>query len=435
MKNSREIIVDILLKVEKEGTYLQLLLKKELDGFESLDKSFITEVATGAMKRQITIDYIINEVSTIKINKMKPFIRNLLRMSVYQLKYLDKIPAHAVIDEAVKLTKKKGYATLTKFVNAVLRNVDRQDIILPDDDLSVKYSIAPWIIDSWSVTYGPVIAEKIANELSANRAKVSARINTLKTTKTDLINFLVNESVIPLPGNIYPDEYLYLNGVNDIASMKSFAEGLFTIQDESAGIVSHVVNPLAGEYILDLCSAPGGKSTHLAQLSQNQANIISTDIFEHKIDLVKKNASRLGAGSICAELYDEKDIDKFVGRFDKVLIDVPCSGLGLLKRKPDINFNRNEYHIAQINATQKSIAKTAASFLKPGGSLVYSTCTLNKTENELMVDYISALGLVPDCTLIDYVPDMFKEFVSGGHVTIFPFVANTDGFFIAKFKK
>ncbi|ONI45040.1 16S rRNA (cytosine(967)-C(5))-methyltransferase [Candidatus Epulonipiscioides gigas] len=435
IKNPREIIVNSLIKVEKDAAYLQLLLKKELEGFESRDKNFITEISTGTIKYKITIDYIINQVSNIKVSKMKPFIRNLIRMSVYQLKYLDKIPSHAIINEAVKLSKKRGFTKLSKFINAILRNIERINIELPKNNLSIHYSMPEWIIELWKKNYGDELTKQICQSF-AQRANVCARINTLKISKDELIKQLELEKVITSNTNIFKNEYIYLSGLNSISNMISFNKGLFTIQDESAGIVAKVVNPMKGENILDLCSAPGGKATHIAQISENEIHIVSTDIYEHKIELINKNASRLGIDCIKTFCLDGTIFHtEFCNKFDKVLIDVPCSGLGLLKRKPDIKYTKTMQDIIEINKIQKQIAKNAVKYLKPGGFLIYSTCTLNAIENIDMVDYISnELAMIKD-EILPFVPEGFKPYTTGCYVNIFPHVANTDGFFIARFKK
>ncbi|WP_305767701.1 16S rRNA (cytosine(967)-C(5))-methyltransferase RsmB [Candidatus Epulonipiscium viviparus] len=433
MKHLREIVVDALVKVEKEGAYLQLVLKKDLEILESRDRGLATEIATGTLKYQIAIDYIINQVSSIKVSKMKPFIRNLMRISVYQLRYLDKVPAHAAINEAVKLAKSRGFAGLSKFVNGVLRSIERSNIALPAKNWSVYYSIPEWIIELWVSSYGSDIAKQICESTTA-RAEVVARVNTLKVSRDELVECLKLDGLATKPAAIFEDEYLYLEGAQSIADMPSFVSGFFTIQDESAGIVAHVVAPQDGELILDMCSAPGGKATHIAQIAD--VNIVSADIYEHKVELIKKNSARLGIGCIDAVCLDATVfVDEFCEKFDKVLIDVPCSGLGLLKRKPDIKYTRAATDVSAINQLQRTIAATAVRYLKPGGILIYSTCTLVDIENTDMVDYIAdELGMVRD-DIAPFVPSAFQNYVDGCYANIFPFVANTDGFFVARFIK
>ncbi|OOB76913.1 MAG: 16S rRNA (cytosine(967)-C(5))-methyltransferase [Epulopiscium sp. Nuni2H_MBin003] len=426
MKTARETIIDILTKVETEQAYLQLVLKNEIDHLSNIDKNFVTEVASGTIKYKITIDYLINSVS--KTSKLKPFIRNVLRMSVYQMVFLDKIPARAVINEAVNIVKKRGFTNLSGFVNAVLRNIDRMEIILPNDNLSIKYSMPNWIIDLWKDLYGEEETIKICTALN-KRARVCVRINTLKTTKEKLIKELTGINCID--ANIY-QEYMYLENTNSISKLDAFKNGLFTVQDESAGIVSRVVSPMKNERILDMCSAPGGKATHMAQI--NESDIVSIDIYEHKIKLIKNNADRLGITCITPICMDAT-IASFEQKFDKILLDVPCSGLGLLKRKPDIRYTKSIEDIENINLLQKQIARNAIRYLKNSGTLVYSTCTLTKLENYDMVEFFTnELGLVED-DIEPYIPQIFKKYVKGCYVTILPYVADTDGFFIARFRK
>ncbi len=424
MKCAREITADLLTQIEKDGSYVQLVLKEELEGRQ--DKSFITELVYGTIKHRLTLDYILS--SNTKTNKIKPFVRNLLRVSIYQLIYLDRVPPSAVINEAVKIIKRRKMTSLSGFVNGVLRQIERtkHEIVYPS--ISVKYSMPEWIVDLWIKSYGEEKTIRICDSLN-KRGRVCARLNSL-----DVIEVLKKENINCTSGNIFPNDCVYIEGVNSIATLTSFVDGHWTVQDESAMLVSYILGPQQGDDILDICSAPGGKATHIAHLANNNVNIIATDIHEHKIKLITNNATRLNARCITAKCLDATVFEpSFSEKFDKVLADVPCSGLGILKSKPDIRYSKSLEDIAQINLVQREIVANAVRYIKPDGIFVYSTCTLTEVENQDMVRWIiEELGLKPEPITV---PDLLTPYVNGCYVEVLPYVADTDGFFIAKFRK
>ncbi|ONI37797.1 16S rRNA (cytosine(967)-C(5))-methyltransferase [Candidatus Epulonipiscium fishelsonii] len=436
MKTIRENIVDILVEVEKSQSYVQLVLKEYLEQFAIIDRKFITEIVNGTIKHQITLDYYINTLSKTPVNKMKPFIRQLIRMSAYQILYLDKIPSSATINEAVNIVKRRKMTNLSGFVNGILRNLDRQKdtIALPTEPieyLSVKNSIPEWIIEMWRETYSNVEIDKICTSLNA-RGQVCGRINTLKSSK-EQVKALLSKEDIDITDGKFGEESFYLSNATSIGNNASFKKGLWTVQDESAMLVSKVLNPQKGDIILDVCAAPGGKSTHIAQLIQNEGQIISTDIYEHKLELIQKNADRLGATCITLVLHDGTIFKKeWEGKFDKILLDVPCSGLGILKKKSDIKYKRTLSDIEELVKIQKKLIDNNIKYLKQDGILVYSTCTISKLENEDMVEYILKDKNMIGENLTD-LPEILEP--TQNHIQILPYMADTDGFFIAKFKK
>ncbi len=442
-KNAREHILDLLVEIEKEGSYAQLLLKQALKDQESKDKVFITEIVYGTLKHRLKIDYIINFFSKTPVNKMKPVIKNLLRMSVYQMFYLDKVPVSAVINEAVKIAKKRKFMNLAGFVNGVLRQIERNKdaVVYPDKDedltayLSISYSMPEWIIKNWLLSYDIETTERICAALN-KRARVCIRINTLKADKNQVQEALKKEKISYEEGALL-DEAMYIDHPGSLAQLQSFQEGLWTVQDESAMLTAHVVDPKPGEKILDMCSAPGGKSIHMAALMQNKGEIISTDVHDHKIELIEKNADRMGAHIIHAALQDGTESNPdFIEAFDRVLLDAPCSGLGILKRKPDIRYSKTPEDISEIAQLQKRLAAQAVRYIKEGGTLVYSTCTLSREENEEVARYIQEdLGLELS-DIADTIPIKLRPFMKNkGSIHILPYAADTDGFFIACFKK
>lgn len=442
-KNAREQIVDLLRQIETEETFAQLALKEQLQSCDPIDKAFVTEVVYGTLKYKIKLDYIIDQFSKTPVRKMKPLIRNVMRISVYQMLYLDKVPTSAIINEAVKIVKKRKFVNLSGFVNGVLREIDRQreDIKYPSSGkapvayLSIKYALPEWMIREWLKTYDFAKVEAICEALN-ERAQVCIRVNSLNATIEEVKMLLELEGVSVEAGRLL-EEAFYLKHVGDLQKLPSFKMGKWTVQDESAMLVAKVVNPQKGERILDMCSAPGGKSIHMAELMDNEGEIISCDIHPHKLELITRNAERMGVTIMKPTLQDgTKHREEWENNFDKVLLDAPCSGLGIMKRKPDIRANKILEDLQDIAAIQKALVKEAVTYLKPGGDLIYSTCTISKVENEDMVNYmIKELGLELN-NIVDNIPNLLKEEVEkGGMIQILPQMANTDGFFIASLKK
>ncbi|MDU6854076.1 MAG: 16S rRNA (cytosine(967)-C(5))-methyltransferase RsmB [Zhenhengia sp.] len=433
-KTVREKVAQILTDIEKDDTYLQLALKKELDILEAKDKGFANELIYGTIKWRLRLDYVLDQFSKTPVKKMKPFVRQLMRMSVYQILFLDKVPASAAINEAVKIMHKRKMSNLSGFVNGVLRNIDRNKSEITYPNLSVYYSIPEWIITRWMKYYGEMETKAICESLS-QRARVCIRINTLKTTKDKVKALLSEEGITVLEEGFLP-ESLYIHAPSGIHHSPSFKAGLWTVQDESAMLVGHVLGPEKGDEILDVCSAPGGKTVHLAELMQNEGHIIGADIHEHKIELIEKNAKRLGASIVEGRLQDGMLINEdWKEKFDKILLDAPCSGLGIIKRKPDIRYAKDETAIRDINNIQRKLLKNAINYLKKDGILVYSTCTLTQEENQNMVEYALSLGLQLDAIPYD-MPACLKPYIKdNAYIEILPHVTDTDGFFMARFRK
>lgn len=433
-KTVREKVAQILTDIEKDDTYLQLALKKELDTLEAKDKGFANELIYGTIKWRLRLDYVLDQFSKTPVKKMKPFVRQLMRISVYQILFLDKVPASAAINEAVKIMHKRKMSNLSGFVNGVLRNIDRNKSEITYPNLSVYYSIPEWIITRWMKYYGEMETKAICESLS-QRARVCIRINTLKTTKDKVKALLSEEGITVLEEGFLP-ESLYIHAPSGIHHSPSFKAGLWTVQDESAMLVGHVLGPEKGDEILDVCSAPGGKTVHLAELMQNEGHIIGADIHEHKIELIEKNAKRLGASIVEGKLQDGMLINEdWKEKFDKILLDAPCSGLGIIKRKPDIRYAKDETAIRDINNIQRKLLKNAINYLKKDGILVYSTCTLTQEENQNMVEYALSLGLQLDAIPYD-MPACLKPYIKdNAYIEILPHVTDTDGFFMARFRK
>ena len=443
MKTVREQVVDLLIEVEQEESYAQLSLKNALADLSHIDRALATEIFYGTLKYQIQLDYWINQFSKTPIRKMKPLIRQVLRISLYQMMYLDKIPTSAIINEAVKITKKRKFQGLSAFVNGILRNIDRSKdkLSYPDPkvnletSMSVQYALPEWMIHLWLEQYSKEEVACICEALN-QRAKVCGRWNFLKGEKIYLEAILEKEGAIIEPGHLL-EEAFYIKKMDKLQNLDSFKTGIWTVQDESAMLVAHVMAPKEGEQVLDMCSAPGGKSMHMAAMMHNKGRIVACDIHDHKLELIDKTAARLGISIIEPTLQDGTRFNiVFEEKFDKVLLDAPCSGLGIMKRKPDIRHNKTRDDIEDIVAIQRELIKQAVRYVKPGGRLVYSTCTINQMENEQMVhEIMSEYGLELE-NIVDTMPECLKSAVKEkGMIQILPQMADTDGFFIASFRK
>jgi len=442
----REIALKILYDINENLAYSNISINRHLQAFElnSLDKAFITDMVYGTIKWKMTIDWLISQYSSIKLKKISPWILNILRLGVYQLIYTDKIPQSAACNESVKLSKKYGHAASSGYVNAILRNISRNkgNINFPDPEinlvsyLSVKYSHPEWIVKMWVDRYGNEFTEELL-DCNNKIPYFSIRINVLKTSSSKLIDILKNEGITTLPGR-FVKEALIIENPATIFKSSAFKDGLFQVQDESSMLVSKILDPKPGELIIDVCSAPGGKATHIAELMHNKGTVIARDIHEHKISIINNAAKRLELGIIKAEKFDAAELDEnYIEKVDRVLVDAPCTGFGIIRRKPDIKWSRNVQNAKDIRAIQHKILDTASKYVKLGGILVYSTCTLEPEENGDLIN--SFLLENKDFSLTDFskcLPcGMIKQEAKNGFMQLFPNVDGIDGFFIAKMRK
>lgn len=434
MVNTRELILGILLEVMEEGNYSHLVIRGVLDKYQYLEKqerAFITRVAEGTIQTAIELDYVTNQYSKIKVNKMKPVIRNLLRMSVYQLKYMDAIPDSAVCNEAVKLAKKKGFSSLSGFVNGVLRNISRNpETILPDVRLnpteyySIRYSMPEWIVKQWTTDYGETVTAAMLEAFS-KEAPMTIRTNLDKITPEALEERLKREGVKTVRVHTAEcpklDYAFAISGFDYLNALPSFQEGLFYVQDISSMMVAEYAAPKCGAYIIDVCAAPGGKSMHLAEKLKGSGMVEARDLTEYKVGLIEENIARHGCKNMKAVLMDAAVFNEAsADKADIVIADLPCSGLGVMRKKTDIKYKMMPEKMKELAELQKKILNTVCRYVKAQGTLVYSTCTINRGENEENVEWF----------LKEH-----KEFTLKEMKQIFPKQNLGDGFFIAKFSK
>ena len=393
MDKVRELALKILYKIDNEKAYSNVILNEEINKnrkiIDERDIGFISEIVYGVTTWKLTIDEIIRKYSKIRLKKISPWIITILRMGVYQIVFLDKVPKSAAVNESVNLAKRYGHKSSSNFVNAILRKIskkDYEDFFDIDDNIeriSKTTSMPVWIIEK-------LLKEKDIDEVenicknSNIRPKITVRINKLKTNKEEIKKILAKEKIEFKECEL--DDFLILEKVKNIEKFDLIKNGYLTIQDKGAGLIALVLNPKENEHVLDACSSPGGKTTYMAEMMNNRGEIVAWDIHEHRVNLVEKNAKRLDINIINTECKDAtKYEEKYKEIFDKILLDVPCLGLGVLKRKPDIKWQRKEEDINEITKIQKEILNSCSKYLKENGELVYSTCSILKDENEEII--------------------------------------------------
>lgn len=431
MVNTREIVLDCLIEILEKKQYSHYVIKQVLDKYGYLDKqerSFVKRVTEGTIERCIELDYIVDAYSKLPIRKMKPFIRNLMRMSAYQLIYMDAIPDSAVCNEAVKLANKRGFSSLKGFVNGVLRNIARnkEKIVYPDAQkdlqgyLSVVYSMPLWIVDMWLSRFGREQTEQILKGLLEERP-VTVRLeeNMEEQETSRLLEEIAHAGIETEPVEGLPYAYR-LYHLDRVETIPGFAEGKIMVQDAGSMEIIEQADIKENQKILDVCGAPGGKALHAAGKLKQTGFVTVRDISERKVELMRENIARSGYTNIQAEVFDATvvDLDK-IEQADVVIADLPCSGLGVIGRKGDIKYRITREDIAEIAALQQKILSVVWQYVKPGGKLVYSTCTLTEEENEQNRTWF-----------LEQFPFQ-KEYEK----TLFPGIDKTDGFYMAVFRR
>ncbi len=419
MVNPRSLAVKILIKIEKDNAYSNLTLNAFFEETEisPLDKAFVTNLVYGVIERKITLDYVLKNFIKTSLKKVTPITLNTLRVALYQIMFMDKIPQSAAVNEAVKGIKKSKESRNSGFVNAVLRNILRAEYLLPQgesiDNLSVIYSCPSEIIESFINDYG-LQNTKFLLEESLKPAPLTVRVNTLKTDIENFVNNIgVETKLLDIDGAVE-----LKNGIS-IGNNSLYNDGLFFVQDTASQRVVTILNPKSGERMLDMCAAPGGKSFSSAILMENDGEIVSCDLYEHKSRLIEKSAKRLGLDIIKPTVCDATVFNQDLGYFDCVLCDVPCSGLGIIRRKPEIKY-KDFKEFDNLPEIGLKILNNAKNYLKPQGRILYSTCTLRKAENECVVELFLKEN-----------PEFSLEYSR----TFMPHTDNTDGFYCALLKK
>ncbi len=465
-ENSREIILDMLLSLERGESYSNKLIAAVLEKYNYLnrqEKAFIKRVTEGTLERKIELDYYLEQFSTVPVRKMKPLIRCLLRMSVYQLLFMDTIPDSAVCNEAVKLATKRKFAALKGFVNGLLRNIARNkdQLKLPDEKeqpllyLSVKYSMPEWIVQMWLDEYGPRITKTILEGLMEIRPVSVSFPYTVSPQEREQILAKMKESGAQCNAHEWLAHICLLEKVAGVSNLPGYEEGKFIVQDISSALAVEAAQVKDTDFVVDVCAAPGGKSLMAASKAKR---VLSRDLTDEKVSLIEENLQRMGFSNVETAVCDARVwTPELESRADVVLLDAPCSGLGIIGKKRDIKYHATPEGLKSLAELQKEIVKTVAAYVRPGGTLIYSTCTINTAENEEMVRFItentdleptSLEGVLPDAVLeaknvlnAQRQKDGKEGSVSlseaqrAACIQILPGFMKADGFFIARFKR
>lgn len=449
--NIRELVLNVLIEVLEKNQYSSQVIHNTLRTYQYLDKkdrSFFQRLSEGSIERMIELDYIINTYSKVKVNKMKPVIRNILRMAVYQIQYMEQVPESAACNEAVKLAVKKGFHSLKAFVNAVLRNIIRGKNTFvypsieenPNEYFSVRYSMPIWLVEKWRNEFSDLVIEKMLSSFY-REGNTTIRCNQNKISTKEMKQRLLEQNIVVKEGEYIPYA-LHIEQYNYLEKISGFLEGYFQVQDESSMLVAEVAGVKKNDYIIDVCSAPGGKSTHLAEKLEGTGIVIARDISEYKIHLIEENKKRLGIENLKVELQDALELVKEdIEKADLVIADLPCSGLGIIGKKTDIKYKITQESISNLIQLQREILSIIWQYVKSGGTLIYSTCTINPKENIENIKWFMEQFPFTLESLEPFLPEKVvdlvsqKHTISEGYLQILPGMDKMDGFFVARLRR
>ncbi len=437
--NVRDAALSILLAVDKNQAYSNLLLHQTIEKYkiDAKDRGLLTEMTYGTLQHKLTLDYYLEPFIRGKVDL---WVRWLLRLSLYQMEYLTRIPAHAAVNEAVEIAKRRGHKGIASMVNGILRSVLREGVPStaaiqnPVERLAVETSHPQWLVERWVESYG---FEETAAMLHENNIPPvqTVRVNITRATVAEVLASLEAEGVKAQQSDMMPECIHLTNGT--AARTMAFKEGLITIQDESSMLPANVLAPQPGMKVLDMCAAPGGKTTHIAEKMANEGSILALDLHPHKLDLIEENTARLGLDIVQTAPVDGRKAADLLAKesYDAVLVDAPCSGLGVMRRKPDIKYTKREEDLESLQTIQLAILDNAVQVLKSGGRLVYSTCTVDKRENEGTVEAFISAHPEMEREEITNLPEKLLAKQNNGMLQVFPHDFGSDGFFVASFRK
>lgn len=447
--NTREIVLDILLELEKTDGYVNVLMSAVLDKYDYLstqEKAFIKRLTQGTVERRIQLDYVIDQISKLPAAKMKPLIRNLLRMSAYQLIFMDSVPDSAVCNEAVKLAKKRKFVSLQGYVNGVLRNLaaalKNSSIAYPDAQtepvsyLSVMYSMPEALVEHFVKEYGRNDTEKILKAFLEQKS-VSLRLEeSLPKEEREKLIKSWEENGAAVKPHPYLSYAVNIEKIDGIKHLAGYEEGLFTVQDVSSMLVVEAAGIKKGQTIIDVCASPGGKSLHAASKLCGTGKVLSFDLTEAKVERLEDNRRRMKKENMITALKDAREADEELYQLgDVVFADVPCSGLGVIGKKQDIKYHVTPQSIEELTALQKDILQNVANYVKPDGVLMYSTCTMSPLENESIVKWFCDVFPYKLESVDEYMPEQLRGEGTNGMLQLLPGIHETDGFFFAKLRR
>ena len=431
MKSARQTAFEILNKIQRDNSYSNLALDHALDkaDTDNKDKKFVSALVYGVTERRITLDYNLSLYLSQPIKKLKPEVLTALRLGAYQILFMDKIPVSAAVNESVKLAKKNGAAFASGLVNAVLRKIISNGL-KTDGSMSVNYSAPEWLCDMWCRSYGRENAEKLL-KASFGAVDTVLRVNTEKIDAENLINLLAEEGFdCEIGGNVENSAVVKSGGA--VHKTEAYKNGLFHVQDAASQLCCKALGVQENETVIDICAAPGGKSFTLAENMNNTGRIISCDIYEHRLKLISDGAERLGLTNIETVRNDGNVFNPDFPLADKILCDVPCSGLGVIRKKPEIRFKKSE-EVDKLQDLQYSIMCISSRYLKIGGVMVYSTCSLNPNENEKIVEKF--LTEHDNFEGVRVLSDISRYGVDTDYLTLMPHIHGCDGFFISAVRR
>jgi len=446
MTNIRDIILDVLLEITRDGAMSHKALNSALEKNQYLsrrDRAFITRVCEGVIERMIEIDYIIDKFAQVPVARMKSVIQDILRSAVYQICFMGGVPNSAAVNEAVKLTQNRGFYNLKGFVNGVLRSVadGYEDIDYPDREedpvkyMSVTYSTPTWLIEEWIGDYGEYATERMLKSFLTERP-TTVRFKTHLTDKAAILESLREQGVTVRQASYLPYAY-NISNYNFIKALKAFQKGWIYPQDVSSMLVAEVADPPKDGFVVDVCASPGGKTLHIADKMQGQGAVEARDLSADKVALIEENVTRARLLNVKCRVRDALVLDPSVSsRADVVICDLPCSGLGVIGRKPDIKYRVSQDRIRELVELQRRILTNAAAYAKPGGVLIYSTCTVSMAENQENAAWFAQNFPYKPESLDPYLPAELRQLTtSEGYLQMLPGIHDSDGFFIARFRR
>ncbi|MGG0668969.1 16S rRNA (cytosine(967)-C(5))-methyltransferase RsmB [Lederbergia citrisecunda] len=437
--NVRDAALTILMEINQNQAYSNLLLNRTIKKYaiDPKDRGLLTELTYGTLQHRLTLEYYLKPF--VK-GKLDPWVRELLYLSIYQIVYLTKIPPHAVVHEAVEIAKRRGHKGIAATVNGILRSILRngvrpiEDIEDEIERMSVETSHPAWLIERWMKQFGKEEALAMAHE-NNHPARMTARVNSLKATVEEAVAALAKEGIEASKGEVIPGSIQASSG--SLANTDAFMEGLLTIQDESSMLPVLALDVKPDMKVLDMCAAPGGKTTFIAEKMNDEGEIYAHDLHEHKLALIESNANRLGIQSIRTKSGDSRELESVYGpaSFDRILVDAPCSGLGVIRRKPEIKYTKTEKDLESLMGIQEQLLDTAYRLVKNDGIIVYSTCTIEYDENEGMARRF--LDKHPDMEMapLDALADNDSLAIKDNMLQVLPQHFGSDGFFVAAFRK
>lgn len=444
--NVRSVALDLLMRIEKEGSFSHLLISQAIKQgkVSPQDENLLTEIVYGTLEHQLTLDYYLEPFIRSQ-KKLPDWVRMLLRMSLFQMHYLDHVPAYAVINEAVDIAKERGHRGISGVVNGVLRNIQRKGVPSTDTitdplkKIAIETSTPEWLVKRWATNYGIDTTRKMC-EINVTKKPIAVRVNRLRSTREEVLTMLKEQHIEASASPLVSDGIIIEKG--NIFKTDLLQRGFITVQDESSMLATVMLDVAPGMRVLDTCSAPGGKVTHIGEYMENEGDVFAHDLHQNKLKLISDHAKRLGISNIAVTQSDARNLQNVYEKmsFDRILIDAPCSGLGVIRAKPDIKYSKQPSDMEKLHDIQLKILHHVAPLLKKGGKLIYSTCTVDTMENEEVVKRFiqNEPEFEVDDSFLEEVETLFAQKeanITPYGLQLFPQTIGSDGFFMTRIKR